>query len=63
MNGAPAATAPQPAQAVPAQGDVYGNGMEQYGYVDPMAYDQTQYAAATGYEDYTAAYGMFKMTD
>ncbi|KAM3183761.1 hypothetical protein ACTXT7_009722 [Hymenolepis weldensis] len=41
--------------AVPAQSDVYGNGMEQYGYTDQMAYDQTQYAA-TGYEDYSAQY-------
>uniref|UniRef100_A0A0R3TPZ8 KH domain-containing protein n=1 Tax=Rodentolepis nana TaxID=102285 RepID=A0A0R3TPZ8_RODNA len=41
---------------VPTQGDVYGNGMEQCGYTDQMAYDQTQYAA-TGYEDYSAQYG------
>uniref|UniRef100_A0A5K3FIY4 KH domain-containing protein n=1 Tax=Mesocestoides corti TaxID=53468 RepID=A0A5K3FIY4_MESCO len=51
-------SAPAGPPAVPAQGDVYGNGMEQYAYPDQMTYDQTQYTT-TGYEDYTAQYGMF----
>ena len=57
MTAAPAATANPAATAVPAQTDVYGNGMEQYAYPDQMAYDQSQYTA-TGYEDYSAQYGM-----
>ncbi|VDK20626.1 unnamed protein product [Taenia asiatica] len=48
------------AAAVPAQGDVYGNGMEQYAYPDQLTYDQSQYTA-TGYEDYSAQYGMFTL--
>ncbi|CDS37795.1 KH domain containing RNA binding signal [Echinococcus multilocularis] len=44
------------AAAVPAQGDVYGNGMEQYAYPEQLTYDQSQYTA-TGYEDYSAQYG------
>ncbi|KAM7542452.1 hypothetical protein Aperf_G00000018587 [Anoplocephala perfoliata] len=56
MNSAAPPPSGPTAAAVPAQGDVYGNGMEQYAYTDQMAYDQTQYAA-TGYEDYSAQYG------
>ena len=59
LSTAPTSAANPAASAVPAQSDVYGNGMEQYAYTDQMTYDQSQYTA-TGYEDYSAQYGMFR---